>query len=90
MRLTQVKAAARGLCHKDNVQNEKEAAMSMLTFLIALAALATLVALVGGVASMAHGGEFDRRHSHQFMFARVALQALAFVLLLGALLIVLR
>lgn len=87
MRLTQVKAAARDPCHKKNVQNEKEAAMTMLTILIALAALATWVALVGGVASMAHGGEFDRRHSHQFMFARVALQAAAFLFLVGALLL---
>jgi hypothetical protein len=63
--------------------------MKMLTILIVLAALATAAALVSGVASMAHGGKFDQRHSHEFMFARVGFQALAFVLLLAALVVAL-
>ncbi len=59
--------------------------MTTLTVLIVLAVVATAAVLVGGVASMAHGGEFDRRHSHQFMLTRVGLQALALLLLLAAL-----
>lgn len=64
--------------------------MRMLTILIVLAAVATAAALAGGVASMAHGGEFDRRHSHQLMFARVGLQALALLLLIAAIVLSLR
>jgi hypothetical protein len=39
---------------------------------------------------MAHGGSFDDRHSHQFMFARVGLQGLALLLVILALLMSLR
>lgn len=59
--------------------------MNMLTVIILLALLATIVSLVVGLGSMARGGEFDFKHSHQFMFARVGSQAVAFVLLLIAL-----
>ena len=59
--------------------------MTLLTVIIVVAMLATAGALVGGIASMAHGGEYDRRHSYQFMFARVGLQGLTLVLLLIAL-----
>jgi hypothetical protein len=59
--------------------------MNMLTVIILLALVATIVSLVVGVGSMARGGEFDFKHSHQFMFARVGSQAVAFVLLLIAL-----
>lgn len=59
--------------------------MTLLTVIIVVAMLATAGALVGGIASMAHGGKYDQRHSHQFMFARVGLQGLTLVLLLIAL-----
>lgn len=61
--------------------------MTTVTFLIVMATAATVLALITGVASMAHGGRFDQRHSHQFMFARIGLQGLTLVLLLVALLI---
>ena len=35
--------------------------------------------------SMAHGGEFDEKHSDQLMFARVGMQAITLLLLFGAL-----
>jgi len=48
-------------------------------------ALLMTVGLIGtGIWSMAHGGEFDRKHSTQLMFARVAMQAVAVALLLLA------
>ena len=55
--------------------------MTTLSFLIMAAMLATVGALVLGIASMAHGGDFDQRHSHQFMFARVGFQGIALLLL---------
>ncbi|TAM45653.1 MAG: twin transmembrane helix small protein [Gammaproteobacteria bacterium] len=61
--------------------------MTLLTAVIILAVVATAGALAGGIVSMAQGGEYDRRHSGQFMFARVGLQGLALVLLLIALLV---
>jgi hypothetical protein len=52
-------------------------------------ALLMTVGLIGtGIWSMAHGGEFDRKHSTQFMFARVAMQGLTVVLLLLAIYLV--
>jgi len=60
--------------------------MNILTIMIILALLATIGALVMGVVSMSRGGEFDRQHSTQLMFARVGFQALALVLLVAALL----
>lgn len=59
--------------------------MTVVTTLIIIALLATAGTLLSGVISMAHGGEFDRRHSHQLMFARVGLQAITLLLLLTAL-----
>ena len=61
--------------------------MTILTGTIMLALLATVIALGMGVISMAHGGKFDREHSEQFMFARVGLQGVAFILLLIAMLV---
>jgi fructose-specific phosphotransferase system IIC component len=50
-----------------------------------IGALIITVALIGtGVWSMAHGGEFDQRHSTQLMFARVGMQGVTFMLLLLA------
>lgn len=64
--------------------------MTLLTTIIVVTTLVTVGALVGGIASMAHGGKFDDRHSHQFMFARVGLQGLTLALLLIALLVSMR
>jgi len=64
--------------------------MTLLNILILAALLATAAALIGGIVSMAHGGEYDKRHSAQFMFARVGFQGLALVLLIVALLVALR
>lgn len=61
--------------------------MNIMTALVVFALLATVAALVTGVFSMAHGGDFDRRHSHQIMFARVGLQGLTLLALLVALLL---
>lgn len=55
--------------------------------LVIVALLATIAALISGIASMAHGEEFDRRHSVQLMFTRVGLQGVTLVLLLMALLL---
>lgn len=44
-----------------------------------------MVALISGISSMAHGGEFNRKHETQFMSARVGLQALTVLLLIIAL-----
>ncbi len=59
--------------------------MSVLTAIIVIASLATVAVLLSGIGSMAHGGQFDRSHSHQFMFARVGLQGLTLLLLILAL-----
>ena len=59
--------------------------MSLLSLMIVLALLATIGALGAGVVSMVRGGEFDRQHSTQLMFARVGFQGAALVLLLVAL-----
>jgi hypothetical protein len=58
--------------------------MDPLNSVILLALLATVAALGVGLASMAHGGVFDERHSTQLMFVRVGAQAVTFVLLLVA------
>lgn len=59
--------------------------MTIMTALVVFALVATVAALITGVFSMAHGGDFDQRHSHQIMFARVGLQGLTLVVLLIAL-----
>jgi len=59
--------------------------MNIMTALIVFALLATVAALVFGIFSMAHGGGFDQRHSHQLMFARVGFQGITLVALLIAL-----
>lgn len=52
-----------------------------------LALIATVAVLLVGTYSMGHGGTFDDRHSGQFMSARVALQLVAFLLVMLAVLI---
>lgn len=61
--------------------------MTTLTSMIIVALIATIAALGWGIGSMAHGGVFDARHSHQLMSARVGLQGLAIALLVVALLV---
>jgi hypothetical protein len=61
--------------------------MDTLNVLI-VAALLMTVGLIGtGIWSMAHGGEFNQKHSTQLMFARVGMQGITFLLLLLAMFI---
>jgi hypothetical protein len=55
--------------------------MNILSVLIVLALLMTIAVLGTGIWSMAHGGEFDKKHSEQLMFARVGIQAFTILLL---------
>jgi len=58
--------------------------MSLLTLTVVLALVATIITLAWGVGSMAVGGTYDAKHSEQLMFARIGIQAFAFVMLLVA------
>lgn len=58
--------------------------MDILNVVI-MAALLMTVGLIGtGIWSMAHGGEFDQKHSTQLMLARVGMQGVTLLLLLLA------
>jgi Hypoxia induced protein conserved region len=59
--------------------------MNILTVLLILAMTATLGVLIIGLAAFFAGGEFNRKYSNRLMRARVALQALALLLLLAVL-----
>ncbi len=61
--------------------------MNPLTLMIVLALIATIAALGAGIFSMVRGGEFDRKHGTELMFARVGFQGIALALLLVALLL---
>ena len=61
--------------------------MTLLNTVIVMAMLITVGVLATGIWSMAHGGEFDRKHSDQFMLGRVGAQAVTLVLLLAVYLI---
>ncbi len=61
--------------------------MTALTVIVIIATFATVIVLATGIGSMAHGGEFDRKHSLQLMTARVGLQGLVFALILLTLLL---
>jgi hypothetical protein len=54
------------------------------TILVVLGALGTVLALFNGVFSMAQGGEYDQRHSHELMFKRVGMQGLTVLVMLLA------
>jgi len=58
--------------------------MTLLTMVIIAALIMTVVVLFMGLGSMLHGGEFDEKHSSQFMFARVLMQAVTLLLLIAA------
>jgi len=64
--------------------------MNVLTVLVVIGMVLTVLAMILGVASMAHGGAYDRRHGVQFMLARVGFQGITLVLLLIALLLAVR
>ena len=60
--------------------------MSLITTLVMVGVAATVWTLVEGIASMAHGGEYDKQHSTDLMFRRVALQgATVLILFIGLL-----
>ena len=58
--------------------------MNILTVVIVGALLMTVAMIGTGIWSMAHGGEFDRQHSTQFMMARVGMQGVTLLLLILA------
>ena len=58
--------------------------MNILSVVIVVALLLTIAVLGAGIWSMAHGGEFDEKHSSQLMFARIGMQAITLILLLIA------
>lgn len=59
--------------------------MKIITILVILALIATVISIVVGVGSMIRGGEYDDKHSGQFMNARLVFQGIAALLLLMAL-----
>jgi hypothetical protein len=59
--------------------------MNILTTLLLLAMCATLVVLIVGLVGFFQGGEFNRKYGNKLMRARVALQAVAVLLLLAVL-----
>lgn len=65
-----------------------EAVSQVLPYLIVGALAAVVLALFTGMFAMARGGEFGRRYSNKLMRARVALQALAVLLMLAFWLVV--
>ena len=58
--------------------------MNILTVVIMVALLMTIGLVGTGVWSMTVGGEFDKKHSTQLMFARVGMQGFTVLLLLIA------
>ena len=60
--------------------------MTILTSIVIVLMIAAVASLIWGVASMAQGGHYDDEHSEHLMMARVGFQALAFIVLIIALL----
>ena len=58
--------------------------MTILNVVIVAALLMTIGLMGTGIWSMAHGGDFDQKHSTQLMMARVGMQAVTIILLLLA------
>lgn len=58
--------------------------MSILNIVIVAALMITVAVIGTGIWSMAHGGEFDKKHSTQLMVARVGMQGITVLLLLFA------
>ena len=63
-------------------QNDKIDSMNIFTILVAIALGAVVVVLIVGVFAMARGGAFNTRYGNRMMRGRVALQALAVILML--------
>ena len=61
--------------------------MNILTVTVIMALIITVATLIWGVGSMAHGGTYDREHSEKLMFMRVGTQAIAFALIVLALIL---
>ena len=61
--------------------------MNILTTAVILVFVITVATLAWGVSSMAQGGSYDREHSEKLMFTRVGVQALAFALIVIALIL---
>lgn len=59
--------------------------MNILTVLLLIAMIATLGVLIVGLGGFFQGGDFNRKYGNKLMRARVALQALAILLLLAVL-----
>ena len=59
----------------------------MLDTLVIAALVVTLIVLIAGVIAMLRGGEFNRKYGNKLMRARIAMQALALVLLFALYLI---
>jgi hypothetical protein len=53
----------------------------VLTVLVVAALIATLAVLLAGVVTMAKGGAFNRKWGNKLMRARLAMQALAVMLM---------
>ena len=58
--------------------------MTILNVVIIAALLMTIGLMGTGIWSMAHGGDFDQKHSTQLMIARVGMQGVTILLLLLA------
>ena len=54
----------------------------MLETLVVIALIGTVAALLAGIVAMARGGDFNRKWGNRLMRGRVAMQALAVVLML--------
>lgn len=58
--------------------------MQALTIVIILGLVATIITLGWGLWSMSVGGKYDKEHSEQLMFTRIAIQAFAVAMMLVA------
>lgn len=56
--------------------------MSFIVLLAALALISVIAVLILGVLSMLKGGELNKKYGNKLMMARVALQALAVILVM--------
>jgi hypothetical protein len=67
-----------------NLHNNRTESMviTILNALLAVALVGVVVVLLTGVASLAIGGEFNRKYANKLMQLRVATQALAVLLLI--------
>lgn len=57
--------------------------MSIVLILAVLAMISVVAVLILGILSMLKGGELNKKYGNKLMIARVALQALAVILLMA-------